>query len=98
MTVKPLCYKYKTCTFGSLQGYCGGKGSDKVSQFGCYRSKMKKKVIKVTDIRKVAEKWEKNNRGLLEESRGSKREFFWGFMVACRSIQDLIDGKIPVKE
>jgi hypothetical protein len=98
MTVKPMCIKYKTCDFGGLSGICGGRGSNKVSQLICYRLKKKKKVIKVTDIRKVAEVWEKSNKGLLEQSRGSKREYYRGFMAACQSIQDLIDGQIPVKE
>ena len=31
------------------------------------------------------------NRGLIHQCRGSKREFYRGFMVACWSIIDYID-------
>lgn len=49
--------------------------------------------MKCKDVRKVAEMWERNNAYLLKQSRGSKREYYRGFMAACQAFQDLIDGK-----
>jgi len=48
----------------------------------------------IKQIRLVAQMWERNNCKLLEQSRGSPREFYRGYMVACQSIQDLINGKL----
>ena len=49
--------------------------------------------MKVKDVRKVAKMWERNNTNALKLSRGSKREFYRGFICACQAFQDLIDGK-----
>jgi hypothetical protein len=37
--------------------------------------------------------WELNNGKLVNQSRGTQREYYRGFLSACISVQNLIDGK-----
>jgi len=46
----------------------------------------------VKQIRKIASIWAVNNGKLVEKSKGSAREQYRGFMMACYAVCDLIDG------
>jgi hypothetical protein len=47
----------------------------------------------IKQVRLVAQMWERNNGKLLDQSHGSQQAYYQGFVAACLSIQDLIDGK-----
>jgi hypothetical protein len=48
----------------------------------------------VKQIRKIAATWAVNNGKLVEKSKGSAREQYRGFMMACYAVCDLIDGNM----
>jgi hypothetical protein len=46
----------------------------------------------VKQVRKIAATWAENNGKLVEKSKGTAREQYRGFMMACYAVCDLIDG------
>ena len=47
----------------------------------------------VKEVRQTAQRWADNNRKLMDQSRGTQKEQYRGFMMGCYAICDLIDGK-----